>query len=399
MKDDSMKQYPAARAHRAAGIPAALGLALALSLSLGACSQRTELGGNPGSGIETRAASAVNGELVKDIEFSGVLAPAQVVTLVSKLGGQAINVGPELGASVQEGELLLLIDAKELNAQARVAESAVSSVRDQIEQAELAISQAKSSLDLSRKSFERTKALFDSQSASQSQLDDAQNKLDLARMSLDNAIMRSNMLKGSSLAQAQAQANLIEVQISNSRLTSPVSGIIVTKSVNRGEMVSAGAPLMTVADTRTFKLQGNIAQDALPLIAADQPVVVHVDGLPGELAGRITQVGPMAAASGQYFPVVVSLANNHRLMAGMTASARFSLKASQSLIVPRSAVQRSNGLASVFVIKDGHATARRVEPGLENRESVQILSGLSAGEVVAASNVGMIHDGNQVVAQ
>ena len=50
---------------------------------LGSCSQRTELGGGPGAGIETRTAIASKGTLVKEIEFSGVLAPSQLTTLTT----------------------------------------------------------------------------------------------------------------------------------------------------------------------------------------------------------------------------------------------------------------------------------------------------------------------------
>ena len=66
---------------------------------------------------------------------------------------------------------------------------------------------------------------------------------------------------------------------------------------------------------------------------------VSVDGMTGAgYTGRISQVGPIGAATGQYFPAVVSLANDGRLLAGMTAKAAFTLKGGEGVVVPLSAV-------------------------------------------------------------
>ena len=66
---------------------------------------------------------------------------------------------------------------------------------------------------------------------------------------------------GLELAQAEAQVNFIKVQISNSTITSPISGIVTNRNINPGEITSTTSPLMSVADVATLKLQGNVSQE------------------------------------------------------------------------------------------------------------------------------------------
>jgi multidrug efflux pump subunit AcrA (membrane-fusion protein) len=105
----------------------------------------------------------------------------------------------------------------------------------------------------------------------------------------------------------------------------------------------------------------------------------------------------VAAATGQYFPVVVSLRNDGKLLAGMTARATLTLSASQGIIVPAAAVQDAeDGKAFVFAIAGGKATKRTVTLGVGGGRDVLVLSGLSEGENVAVSNVGALQDGMEV---
>ncbi len=205
------------------------------------------------------------------------------------------------------------------------------------------------------------------------------------------------MVSGSGLAQAEAQENYIRVQISNSTITSPISGIVTNRNVNPGEIAPLSAPLMAIADTSTLKLQGNVPQEAVVLLAVGDKVTVSVDGISGPgYAGTITQVGPIGAATGQYFPVAVSLDNDGRLLAGMTAKAALSLTSSEGVIVPVSALFSLDGKEFLYVIADGKAQKRALSLGAQSGPEAQILSGVAAGEAVAVSNIGLLQDGMEV---
>ena len=369
-----------------------MSLAAVAAVAVAACAPRSA----PRISVKTQAAR--QDRIVKPIEFSGVLAPNRTVNIYAKLVGQATTVTVDVGSPVRSGQLLAQIDTKELNAQLAVAEAAASGVSDQAAQVKTSLETARLNLEMAQRAYDRTKTLLDTKVVTQSQVDDAQTKLDLAKAAYDTATRQYQTVSGSGLAQAQAQVNLIHVQISNSTITSPLSGIVTNRNINPGEITSLSSALFTIADVATLKLQGNVSQDDVVRLTVGSPVKVIVDALSTRVySGRIEQVGPIAAATGQYFPVLVSLGNDGRLLAGMTAKASLSWTSAPGVVVPLAAVtDPRDGTASLFVISDGKAHRKDVSLGPRNDSEVQVLSGLSTGEQVAVSSVSSLLDGMEV---
>ena len=369
---------------------ALLGVA-ALSTGLLACAPKT------GTPVTVKTEEARSGAIDWKVEFSGVLVPNRSVNIYSKIAGQVKAVAADVGGRVRQGQLLVQIDAKELDAQLRVAEAARAGMADQAEQAKAGIQSAQLNLDMAQRAYERTKTLFDTQVVTQSQLDDAKDRLQLAQAALDSANRQYRTASGSGLAQAEAQVNYIRVQLSNSTISSPIDGIVTNRNVSPGEIAPLSAPLMSIADTSTLKLQGNVPQEAVVRLAVGDKVTVNVDGISGAAyAGTITQVGPIGAATGQYFPVAVSLKNDGRLLAGMTAKAALNLTSSEGVIVPLAALFAQDGREFLYVVAGGKAQRRAVSLGAQSGPEAQILSGLKAGEAVVVSNVGLLADGMEV---
>jgi HlyD family secretion protein len=370
----------------------ALAAAAVISIGLLGCAPKSA------PRISVKTASAHAGQIVRNVEFSGVLVPNHTVNIFAKMAGQATTVTADVGDKVRAGQLMVQIDTKELNAQLVVAEAAAEGVGDQGVQVKSGMETARLNLEMAQRSYERTKTLLDTKVVTQSQLDDAQTKLDLAKTAFDNASRQYQTITGSGLAQAKAQVNYIRVQISNSTITSPISGIVTNRNINPGEITSTSTALFTVADVATLKLQGNVSQEDVVRIKVGGKVSVVVDALStNDYMGRVEQVGPIAAATGQYFPIVVSLKNDGRLLAGMTAKASFTWTGAQGVLIPLSAVRdNQDGHASIFVLAGGKVHARNVSLGPRNDTDVQVISGLSAPEQVAISNVSALVDGMEV---
>jgi HlyD family secretion protein len=368
-------------------------LALAgLSVGLVACAPKAA----PRATVKTEAART--GTIARDVEFSGVLVPNTTMNIFAKLAGQATTVNGDVGNRVVRGQLLVQIDTKELNAQLKVVEAQGAGVSDQAAQAKIGVETARLNLEMAQRAFDRTKTLLEQKVVTQSQIDDAQTKLDLAKNAYENASRQLQTVGGAGVAQAEAQANFIRVQISNSTITSPISGVVTNRNINPGELTTMSSPLMTIADTATLKLQGNVSQEDIVHLSVGTKVQVTVDAMPGKTyTGRIDQVGPIAAATGQYFPVVVRLANDGKLLAGMTAKASLTLNSVSGIIVPLIAVGNGeDGQAYVFVVTDGKIHKRPVTVGMKDGGEVQVLSGLAAGDTIAISNVAALQDGMEV---
>jgi RND family efflux transporter MFP subunit len=187
----------------------------------------------------------------------------------------------------------------------------------------------------------------------------------------------------------------------NAEIASPLTGVVTNRYINPGEVAGAGTPLLTVVDTSTLKLQSTVGQEVVPLLAVGQEVTVVVDALPGSrFRGRVTQVGPVAVATGQRFPVEVTVANPGKLAPGMSARAVLRLVGPEGLVVPISALRTEGGETFVFVIDNSNVVHRRaVTLGLQGEGKVTVVKGLSAGERVAVSNVAALQDGATVTPQ
>ncbi|MGB9904087.1 MAG: efflux RND transporter periplasmic adaptor subunit [Desulfotomaculales bacterium] len=375
---------------------AALLLAGVLALAAAGCGARAKASEQ----VAIQTATASRGEVAATIQITGALMPVQTANVSSKLAGQVKAVKADVGDHVQAGQLLVEIDARELQAQLQQAEAAVRSVQDQAEQARIGMDTAKIGLDAAQKNYDRIKALVDAGAASQSQLDDAQTKLEQAQKSYELAQKQYEIASGSGLTQAEAAVNTVKVSLSNASITSPISGVVTNRNVNPGEMAAPSVPLLTIADTSRLKLQGTVSQEAVPLLKVGQKVPVAVDAFAGQqFTGELTQVGPVAASTGQLFPVEITLVNPGGLKAGMTASASLQVVFADGIVVPAQAIRTQNGQNYVFVVKDGVVERRAVTPGLRNDTQVVLLDGLKAGEKVAVSNVAALQDKMAVVEQ
>lgn len=402
-------------------------VAVTLAFNAAACGMKPAQGA--GERVPVKTAAAGRGQVQAVVEVTGSLLPARSANVTSKLAGQVGAVYVDVGDSVKAGQLLVQIDAKELRAQLQQAEASVEQVKEQAEQArinvetarlnketaQLKIEAARLDLDNVQKNYDRVKALVEAGAVPQSQLDEVETRLAQAQKQFEMALKQYELAgkqqegaekqyaiaTGPGLAQAEAAKNVILVQLANAEITSPLTGIVTNRYIHPGEVAGAGVPLLTIAETSTLKLQGTVSQEVVPLLAVGQKVPVAVDALPGkEFQGEVTQVGPLAASTGQRFPVEITVSNPGELRPGMTARATFHLLGPEGVVVPASALRYEGGETLVFVIDEtGMARRRPVTVGWQNEEQATVFKGLSAGERVAVSNLDVLQDRMAVTVQ
>jgi len=277
--------------------------AVAVSLLLASCGA-----GGSADPLQLKAEAPAIKTIKRTVELSGVLSPKQTATVYGKLSGQASRIDVDVGDRVTANEVLLEIDAHELAAQLALAQAAVATVKQQAAQALVGIDTAKTNYDQAKRYLDRLNSLEDRSSLSKNQLDDAQSKADLTQRAWESAKLQYKTLNESGLAQAEAQVEVVKSQIENSILRSPIDGVVTNRNINPGELTSPSTALFSIAEIDKLKLQGTVSQDVVSLLATGLKVAVNVDGLAsGALEGRVTQIGPVGATSGQYFPVVVTI--------------------------------------------------------------------------------------------
>jgi len=402
-------------------ISIALSILLALGLVLvSGCSLQSASAGP----LTVKTAAAKQESLDTQISVAGVLVPVQTVSVAAKLSGSATAVNVDVGSVVNAGDVLITLDQKTLNTQMQSAQAALIAAQAQATAAASSAKASKSGASAARGNASAAKIARDAAQAAYDALqkatppdpvaiEAAKVKLDIAKAQYSaasgtsgqasngaNAATSSIDAANAGVTVAEANIELLQIQLDNTSITAPISGVVVTRSINTGEMAAAGSPLFTIADVSTLKLRGTVPQEALPQLSQGQSMTVSVDIYPGKTyEGKITLIAPMAVATGEYFPIEISLPNDGTLKAGLSAQAVVQAKADAAVAVPTAAIVKGNGQSYVYVIQDGKAVKKVVVTGLTGGGDTEILSGLAVGDQVAVSNVAVLTDGMPVAAQ
>jgi HlyD family secretion protein len=367
-------------------ILAALLAALLLLTAVG-CAGR-----NDNKAVAVTAATAVDRELASTLEISGVLVPLQSVDISSKFTGKVVSLGFNVGSAVKAGDILIQLDTDTLNAQLMQSQASLQSAEAAAQSAQSQASLSKINLDAAQKLYDRTKILYEAGAASQSQMDDITDKLNIAQNQYENAFGPAQAQAQAAISTALANINNYQVQIDSATISSPIDGLLTSRNVNVGQIVSTGVAVISIVDTSTLKLKSTVNQELLPLLSVGQEMDVTIDSYPDKrLKGTISSLGPIAVSTGEVFPLEVTINNSGGLTAGLSARAAVST-AVRGIVVPAAAVTQGSGESYVYVINDSTVSKRVVKVGLKNDQDAQIIKGLNPGEQVAVTNVSALND-------
>ncbi len=295
-----------------------------------------------GSDQPTETAVVQRGDLIMSVEASGSLAPRVEVSLAFTAGGRVVEVLVAKGQSVEAGQPLLRLDTQVLEWQ--------------VEQARLSLTLAE--LDLSE--------ARDKYAEGDEPVESAKVRVEKARLSLEET----------------------EWKLEQATLTAPISGTVTALLVDSGEIVNNGQTVIVVSDVNTFQADINLDETDVARIAIGGTVTITIDAFPGaELSGKVIDIAPSARIQSGVvlYPVTVRLdATDLPLRPGMTANVTIIVeKRENTLIVPFRAVETEGGQAFVTLQTDSGSQRVPVTLGLITDTQIEILSGVSEGDLVA----------------
>jgi membrane fusion protein (multidrug efflux system) len=201
----------------------------------------------------------------------------------------------------------------------------------------------------------------------------------------------------SKLAQAKANKNLAAKRVKDTKLYAPMSGIVISKLIEKGATAAPGAPAFTIINTSKVYARVSVPESEIGKLNKGQLAQVSIATLNTQLNGKIAIINPMADAATKSYSVKIQLENsNGKLLPGMIADAGITTGRQVGLIsVPAKAVIRdADDITYVFVTtKDNKVVRKRVTPGGFNGNDIVIKEGLSAGEQVVVSGQTKLKDG------
>jgi multidrug efflux system membrane fusion protein len=314
-------------------------------------------------------------------EATGTVRARTSAVIAAKLLGYVHEVKVQPGDRVKEGQLLITLDARDLDVNSRKAEAALDEVRSAIPEADQAVAGAKVNLDLAQTTFKRMQELWSKTSISNQEFDESSAKLKAAQAAYEMARARRAQLDIQA-ARVQQDIRATEVARTYAEITAPFAGVVIAKSVDPGTLAAPGAPLLTIEREGAYRLEASVEESRLSSIRMGQPVSVKLDGVDRTIDARVSEIVPAVDAASRSYTVKIDLPNVAALRSGAFGRASFSLGSRPVLTIPAGAVTERGQLQSVMVAENGVAHTRLITVGQKSKDRIEVLSGLTAGENV-----------------
>jgi len=350
--------------------------------------------GSPGGGrgggvfrptmtVETTATARRS--VAERVTVVGNLIGAVTVDVVPKVSGRIETVAVRLGDPVRRGQLLATLEDRELREQLRQTEASLEVSRATIRQRDADLKNSQSNLERSRNLFARN--LIARQA-----LDDAEARNDAALAQVDLARAQA--------AQSSARLEELRINLSNTRILSPVDGFVGSRRLDPGAFVGTNSSFLSVVDIHFVRLVANLVEKDIRRIVVDMPAQVEVDAYPGEVfQGRVARLAPVLDPATRTAEMEVEVPNpQSRLKPGMYARVQFVVaERADALTVPRNALVDVEGTRGVFVVDGKTARFTPVQTGIVDGEAVEIKEGLADNTPVITLGSASLRDGDPIV--
>lgn len=286
-------------------------------------------------------------------EVVGTVRAKLHAVIEAKVSGRIEKMPAVPGLNVQAGDLLVELDAREV--QARYDRTLA--VRQQAE------------ADL-----QRANTLLAQKILSPAEFDNVQS-----RFRADDA------------AAIEAQTML-----GYTKVTAPFTGTVTRKYADVGDLAAPGKPLLEMEDSRELRLEADVPEAVVGRVALGDKLSVRVSSLSNELAAVVGEISPAADPASRTFLVKCDLPPTAGLRAGQFGRAAMPVGETSALRVPAAAVMQRGQMELLFVATNGHAQMRIVKTGRRVGAEVELVSGVDAGEAVIVENAAGLMDGQPV---
>ena len=332
------------------------------------------------------------------VESVGTVRARTSAVIASKLMGYVREVKFHLGDSVSAGQLLVVIDSRELDVASRQAQAARQEAESATTEARNAIASAQANLDLAKVTFGRMKDLFEKKSISNQEYDEASARWKIAQATYDMTVARRAQVEAK-VRQADEAVAATDVLRGYAEIRAPFAGTITEKQVESGGLATPAAPLFTIEQTGALRLEAPVEEGFLGKIHAGDPVTVMLDSLGQTIAARVSEIVPSVDPAARAFTVKIDLPAVAHLRSGVYGRARFSHGTRRIIAVPAAAIAEQGQVQTILVVEDGIARTRLVTTGEKRDVLVEILSGLNGGERVVSPRPAGLADGARAEAR
>ena len=320
-----------------------------------------------GSRQTVSAATVTQTSLDRTVTASGTVSAWEEVPVAAETGGlTAVAVYVDEGSYVRQGQPLVQMNDVLLRAQLRQQQA-------QVQLAEANVARDDAALDRAQQLKERG---F------------------LSQASLDTALANQRS-STANLSAARAALAQTQTQLSQATIRAPVGGLIVSRSVTKGQIIAAGTELFRMVRDGRLELDAQVPETELGLVRAGQSATV-TSSEAGQTTGSVRIVTPQVDASTRLGLARISLSPGSQLRPGMFARADIAVGDQPATTVPTGAVLYRENKPGVFVLNGDGTVHFQPITVLSRTDALTAVSGVNAGARVVVDGAGFLNEGDRV---
>ncbi|MCI0603330.1 efflux RND transporter periplasmic adaptor subunit [bacterium] len=359
--------------------------------------------------IEVQTEHVKRQDLVSIVAASGKIEPKKKVDISASIPGKIVRLAVEEGDIVRNGDFLLQIDPVPFQAALDNSQAALSRARSNLDS-------ARSSLKQAEQTWKRKSQMWDEKTGliSQDEYERSRTEFEMQQASVQAAEHQ--------IEQSIADVKRSKDDLDKTRVVSPMSGVVVRRAVEEGEvavigtMNNPGTVLLTIADLSVMEAELEVDETDIGNLAMGQKAVVTVDAFPGKkFEGEVTEIGnsPIVKTTGTEeatdFKVTITLKELAvQLRPGLTADGEITTASrSKCLTVPIQALvvrdlskpeerekikKEDREKEGVFLVQNGKAMFRAVKTGVMGEMQIEVTDGLRGGEEIVIGTYQTLRD-------
>jgi len=340
------------------------------------------------------AAKVERGEIFREASFAAELRPYHEVALHARVSGYLDVMKVDAGDSVKEGDVLAVLDVPESKIEIEHALASERRSKAEIARAEAASEEAHTAYERLVKTVEKQPNLI-----AQQDIDAARARDRSSAAALDAAREQANV--------ASADVKRLNTMLEYTKITAPFAGVITKRYSDPGALIQAGTstgtlPLVRLSQNDKLRVVFPVSISFVSAIKVGDPVEIHIPALKRTITGAVARFSRKVETATRTMEAEVDVPNaDLSLIPGIYATAVLKTDhRKNTLMAPVEAVSRNEHGASVFVINREHKIEeRRVTVGLETASKLEILTGVSDGDIVLTGSRGQVTVGQVVEAK
>ncbi|WP_282936406.1 efflux RND transporter periplasmic adaptor subunit [Paenibacillus sp. RC67] len=392
------------------------GLVVILSGALAAGCSITSANGSQTKSVKTELAAKQKMDNKQELD-ADVVSSSQV-NVLTKVGGDVVEMKKKRGDSVQQGEVIFKLDSTDAARNREKTELSRQNLQAQLDKTREDIATNRGvykntieKLQLTiadlEKSYNNIRNDYDAGLVPKTQLEKAETQLETTKLDLDTAQKQlANLDSTDPLASFKIQiesANValqdIDKTLSDFEVKAPISGILTDLNPEQGVTVPAGYVAGVIQQQNPIKIHADVTESALKLVRGKKELPFTLQGTETKMTGTITYLAEVMSPQSKTFVLELSAPNaDQKLKSGMRVKLQLGGDATQDVVtIPAAAITKEGNDNYVFVVTNDTAERRKVALGRTAADSSrEVLSGVKESEPIIVSGIQELKDKDKV---